>query len=79
MSENEKKRFQPQGGYSMREVDAWRRPPEYPEWSISVSYGDTGWDIDAGTFGENKEKALKDIDQAIEDLGRMKKFIEEEL
>lgn len=77
MSQNEHREFNPVSG--RRGVTAWRRSPEYPEWSISIDYGDTGYECEPGTCGEKKETALKDIDTAIKELGEMKKYIEEEL
>lgn len=74
-SENERKEF----NKNKRGVDAWRRPPDHPEWSVNVYYGDGGYEVDAGTFGENKETALKEIDEAVKDLKEMKERIEHEL
>lgn len=75
MSKNEEKNL----SKGRRDVRAWRRHPDHPEWSVYVTYGDGGFESEPGTFGESKETALKDIDRAVKELEELKEWIEREL
>ncbi len=60
--ENEEKNHQFGNDYGKgcMEVRAWRRPPEYPEWHISVIFGDSGYECDPGIFMQtDKQKVLE--------------------
>lgn len=61
------------------EVRAWRRLPEYPEWSIYVRFGDSGWESDPAIFGENKTKTLELIEDEIRQLNKAADWIRENL
>lgn len=45
-------------------VTAWRRPPNHPEWSVTVKYGDGGWECDPGVYGETLDYAIAEVEGA---------------
>jgi len=45
-------------------VNGWRRKPKYPEWHISVAFGDTGYENDPGIYGEkDKTKVIEILEE----------------
>lgn len=47
---------------------AWRRLPEIPDWRVYVKYGDDGYDVDPGIYGESIDKAILEVGIALEKM-----------
>lgn len=62
--------------YRRVNVDMWRRFPDQPEWHVSVTFGDNGYECDPGVYMEPVSTALEEIDNAIAELTRAKAEIE---
>lgn len=62
---NEEKKIYGDGDWSAR---AWRREPDHPKWSVSVKYGDGGWECEPGVYGENIDMAIDQVGQALSEL-----------
>lgn len=45
-------------------ASAWRRPPDCPEWSVTVKYGDVGWECNPGVYGETLDYAIAEVEEA---------------
>jgi len=52
-------------------VYAWRRPPDFPDWSFSAKYGDGGWECDPGIEGDNYETTKDKLWAAMNELSDM--------
>lgn len=78
VSTNEEKEWSSHS--EVRNVRAWRRPEiDNNAWHVYVSYGDRGYECDPGTLGESKEKALQDIEIAIQELQEAEVWIKDNL
>lgn len=76
----EEKEFIPGWGYNEGEmsVKAWRRPPRFSEWRISIGFGDSGHECDPGIYmSTDKEKILAILKRHREQLDKVEQFIKD--